>query len=124
MGNSTKCLRLFSGENGESFIEEVEFPLEAIQFAPPAPPLLLSDPMPASQVSWLQFPSDWQDDSHPSPRRQLFALLSGEVEIWTSLGDRKTLSAGDCLLMEDTTGKGHGARPINGSPVGIMITLA
>lgn len=124
MDNSTKCLRLYADVNGESHIVEIAFPMEAIQFAPPAPPLFLTEPMPASQVSWLQFPSDWIDEAHPSPRRQLFALLSGAVEIWTSLGDRKTLAAGDCLLMEDTTGKGHGARPIGGTARGIMIALA
>lgn len=123
MINPTNCVRLFSDGDGETHFELIDIPLEAIQFAPPAPDLLLSEPMTASRLSWLRFPADWEDRSHPSPRRQLFVPLSGEVEVWTSLGDKKTFTSGDCLLMEDTQGKGHGAKPLKGEAMGIMIAL-
>lgn len=123
MTNPQKCLRLFSDEHGETHLDDIEIPLEAVQFAPPAPALLLSQPMPATRFSWLRFPESWEDDAHPSPCRQLFVVMTGEVEIWTSLGDKRTISSGDCLLMEDTQGKGHGAKPVRGEPAGIMIAL-
>lgn len=88
--------------------------MSAIQYAPSAPAVHLSEPVNATRFSWFRFPADWNDDAHPSPQRQLFIVLAGEVEGWTSGGDKRVFRAGDCLLMEDTTGKGHGARPING----------
>lgn len=123
MMNLTNCIRLFSDEDGETHFEMIDIPLEAIRFAPPAPDLFLSEPMTATRLSWLRFPEGWKDNAHPSPRRQLFVPLSGEVEVWTSLGDKKVLSSGDCLLMEDTQGKGHGAKPLNGEAMGVMIAL-
>jgi uncharacterized cupin superfamily protein len=39
----------------------------------------------------------------------LFIVLSGELEGAASDGSMVTLTAGDALLMEDTTGKGHTA---------------
>jgi len=54
----------------------------------------------------------------------LFVVLEGEVEGWTSTGDKRVFRAGDRLLMEDTTGKGHGARPLNGEALAIVIVLA
>jgi hypothetical protein len=94
-----------------------------VQYAPPAPALQLSDAIMATRVSWLRFPADWNDAAHPSPRRQLFVVLAGEVEGRTSTGVTRHFGPGDCLLMEDTVGKGHGARPLNGEALAIMIAL-
>jgi hypothetical protein len=117
------CLRLFADETGESHFEEIEFDMASVQYAPPAPALDISDPIEATQAFWFRFPKDWSDAAHPSPRRQLFVLLEGEVEGWTSTGETRVLRAGDRLLMEDTTGKGHGARPLNGEALAIVIAL-
>ena len=97
--------------------------MEAIQYAPPAPAVHLSEPVAATRLSWFRFPADWNDAAHPSPRRQLFIVLTGEVEGWTSKGDKRIFTAGSCLLMEDTTGKGHGARPLNGEASAVVIAL-
>jgi len=122
MPNAT-CTRLYADTAGESHFERIERPLTAVRYAPPAPPLDLSEPMPASRVSWLRFPADWSDVAHPSPRRQLFVVLSGQLEGWTSSGESRIFTAGDCVLMEDTTGKGHGARPLNGETFALVIAL-
>jgi hypothetical protein len=92
-------------------------------FAPPAPSLEVSDPVEAERFVWLRFPEGWHDAAHPSPRKQMFALLEGTIECWTSSGDMRTFKPGDRLLMEDTTGKGHGARTVNGESFGVMIAL-
>ena len=117
------CVRLYSDDDGESHFEDIQFAMESVQYAPPAPAVHLSDPVDATRFTWFRFPADWNDAAHPSPRRQLFVVLSGEIEGWTSKGDRRRFRAGDCLLMEDTTGKGHGARPLNGEASAIVIAL-
>lgn len=116
-------VRLFSDENGDTHLEDLTLPLAEMQFAPPAPPMHVSDPLSVTRVSWVRFPADWDDAAHPSPRRQLFILLSGEIEGWTSKGVTRRFYPGDCVLMEDTTGKGHGARPIGGEALAVMIAL-
>jgi hypothetical protein len=123
MTSPARFVRLFTDEDGESHFEDVEMPMSAVQYAPPAPALDLSDPLTATRVSWLRFPAHWNDDAHPSPRRQLFVVLAGRVEGWTSKGDTRHFEAGDCLLMEDTTGKGHGARPLDGEALAILVAL-
>jgi quercetin dioxygenase-like cupin family protein len=85
--------------------------------------LEISEPTAATKFFWFRFPEDWRDAAHPSPRRQLFVVLEGEVEGWTSAGDTRTFKAGDRLLMEDTTGKGHGARPLNGEALAVVVVL-
>jgi len=123
MPNGIKCVRLFADENGESHFEDIEIDMSSIQYAPPAPALDISEPTEATKFFWFRFPKDWRDAAHPSPRRQLFVVLEGEVEGWTSTGDTRTFRAGDRLLMEDTSGKGHGARPLNGEALAVVIAL-
>lgn len=123
MPRAATCLRLYADETGESHIEEIDFEMSLVRYAPPAPALELSDRVKAEGFSWFRFPEGWFDAAHPSPRRQVFLLLEGEVECMTSLGETRTLKPGDRLLMEDTTGKGHGARPIGGTAFGVMIAL-
>jgi hypothetical protein len=123
MPNPVCCTRLFSDDNGESHFEDIEINMTSIQYAPPAPALDISEPTDAKQFFWFRFPEDWHDAAHPSPRRQLFVVLEGEVEGWTSSGDKRVFRTGDRLLMEDTHGKGHGARPINGEALAVVIAL-
>ncbi|MEH6647022.1 hypothetical protein [Sulfitobacter sp.] len=124
MPRPIKCTRLFSDESGESHFEDTEVDMSSIQYAPPAPALDISQPTGATHFFWFRFPKDWQDAAHPSPRRQLFVVLEGVVEGWTSTGDTRTFKAGDRLLMEDLTGKGHGARPLDGEALAVVIALA
>lgn len=118
-----KCTRLFADADGESHFEDIEFDMSTIQYAPPAPALDISDPIEATRVFWMLFPEDWHDATHPSPRRQLFIVLEGEIEGSTSTGQIRTFKPGDRLLMEDTTGKGHGDRPLNGEVLAVVIAL-
>ena len=124
MPEPVQCVRLFADANGDSHFEDIDFSMAEVQYAPPAPALEISQPVDAKQVYWFRFPKDWHDAAHPSPRRQLFVMLEGEVEGWTSKGETRIFRPGDRLLMEDTTGKGHGARPVNGEALAVVIALA
>lgn len=123
MPESVTCLHLFADAAGESRIEEISYEIAMVDYAPPAPALGLSAPTAATRAYWLHFPASWHDAAHPSPRRQLFLMLEGEVELATSTGETRVLRPGDRLLMEDTRGKGHGARPLGGPALGLMIAL-
>ncbi len=121
---AVRCSRLYADAAGESHFEEISFDMTSVQYAPPAPALHISAPMEVGAAYWFRFPEGWEDAAHPSPRRQLFVVLEGVVEGWTSGGDRQVFRAGDRLLMEDTHGKGHGARPVGGTALALVIALA
>ncbi len=123
MPEAIPCVRLFADSAGDSHFEDISYNMTSVQYAPPAPALEISTPTSAQNFFWLRFPKDWHDAAHPSPRRQLFVVLEGQVEGWTSSGDSRIFAPGDRLLMEDTTGGGHGARPLYGEAVALVIAL-
>lgn len=119
-----KYLRLYADEDGESHVEEIEAEFSPLAYAPPAPDLDVSTPVDATRYVTVRFPAGWDSGLHPTPRRQLFVVLSGVLEGKTSGGAIMTLRAGDELLMEDTTGRGHTAKTLGGEDVlALMVHL-
>ena len=106
-----KYVRLYSDENGESHFEDLEMPLPPVNFAPPAAPLNIAQFLPATQTLWVGVPAGWAGEAfHPSPRRQIFSLMQGEMDVTASDGTVRNFPVGSILLLEDTTGKGHSTR--------------
>src|SRR5918994_4963680 len=109
-----RYIRVYADEVGESHIEDLALVFSPVAFAPPAPPLHLSPLLLATGARFVHFPAGWDGDWHLTPHRQLFVFLSGEVEGETSDGAHRRLGPGDAALLEDTTGKGHRSRAVNG----------
>jgi hypothetical protein len=105
-----KSLRLYADEDGESHFGETETTYSPVEYAPPAPAFEVSDRASATGYVAVRFPAGWDSEYHPTPRRQLLVMCSGELEGGTSDGTVVLLKAGDTVLMEDTTGKGHSAK--------------
>ena len=119
-----KVVRLYSDPQGETHFDEVEVPLRAVNFAPPAPPINLSALSPASQYGFMSAPPGWDGDWHPAPIRMLTMYLSGEVEVEVSDGAVRRFRPGDVTLAEDTTGKGHRSRVVgSGDAILAMVQL-
>ena len=72
----------------------------------------LSEILPATSVIFREVLPSYDYDFHTAPQRQYIILLDGEIEIETSLGEKRILKGGDVILAEDTTGKGHRTRNI------------
>jgi len=102
-----KYTNIFADGEGETHLEDVEIKLVFDQYAPPAPPFMVSELRPATHYGFSQFPSGWVGEWHPTPRRQFYFVLSGEVECTVSDGQRRVFGPGSIVLLEDTTGKGH-----------------
>lgn len=102
-----KYMRIYADDAGESHFGEVEFELTPANFAPPAPPLLVSAVAPATGFAVVRFPVGWIGEWHPTPRRQIFFWLAGEIEGETSDGERQRAGPGSATLLEDTAGRGH-----------------
>ncbi len=102
-----KYVRLYEDETGESHFEDAEEELSLANFAPPAPPVFVSEPREATRLLFIRLPRGWVGGWHPAPKRQAFFCLSGKMEIKVSDGETRAFSAGDAILAEDTSGKGH-----------------
>lgn len=107
-----KYVTLYTNDDGTSHFREVEVKFESVNFAPPAPPVGLSDYIPASRFVFFKTPSGWIGDWHPPPRKQFFCCISGKFEATASDGEVRIFKSGDVFLLEDTTGKGHMSRTV------------
>ena len=119
-----KYWRLYADDQGESHFEEQTAEFEMVAYAPPAPALGVSSAMDATRFIFVHFPIDWFGEMHVTPRRQLFFVSQGRVEGTTSLGRVAVMEKGDVCLMEDTHGKGHATRALDGKPAhAVMVHL-
>ena len=106
-----RITRIYTGADGESHFEDVEIELSAMGLGGQ-----LSQPVPASSVIFRAVDGDYALDFHTAPRRQFVVNLTGSVEIETGLGEKRLLGPGAVLLAEDTTGRGHISRAVDGEP--------
>ena len=97
--------RIYADDHGESHFADHDYPLTDA-----GPIGALSSPVAATSVIFRENPPTYDYDWHVAPQRQFIVLLDGRIEIETSDGQRRTFAAGDVLLMEDATGKGHRTR--------------
>ncbi len=116
-----KYLRLYADQDGESHVEEMLAEFDTQAYAPPAPAFGISAAQDTARYIFVSFPENWTSGLHASPRRQLFVVLSGHLVGETTDGTVMDLRPGDVVLMEDTTGKGHTARTMDGQGVHAMM---
>ncbi len=103
---------VYSDSAGQSHFADRQVDFKLIDYAPPAPPISVSQPTPADGIAYLSSPAGWTGDWHPAPRRQMILCLSGEVEVEVSDGEIRTFGPGALLLVEDTIGSGHITRVV------------
>ena len=100
-----QIVRVYTDSDGDSHFEDVQLPLQDRGAVG-----RLSEAFPAKSIVFREVKASYDWDFHTAPARQYIVLLDGEIEIETSLHDRRIFKPGDVLLMEDTTGKGHKTR--------------
>jgi hypothetical protein len=121
-----RVVRLYADDFGESAFETVTIPMLLKEFAPPAAPMHVTDARPAQHYVVIELPVGWGGtEPHPTPGRHMMFCLAGEFRVTASSGDTRSFAAGDCLLMEDTSGKGHITEVTSHRPVkAVMLRLA
>jgi len=97
-----KVTSVYSDNAGESHFKDIEIPLNDSGVIGK-----LSSPFDVRSLIFREVTPSYDWDFHCAPQRQYIVLLEGEIEIETSLGDKRIFKQGEILLMEDTTGKGH-----------------
>jgi hypothetical protein len=116
MVEQVQVLRLFTDASGRSCFECVYWDMTVSDFAPPAPPLHVSDMIPAKRCAFLRLPVAWSGERHPSPARQLLFCLKGEVRVVPTRGLPHYVGPGDVWLMEDVAGDGHETEVVSPVP--------
>jgi quercetin dioxygenase-like cupin family protein len=112
-------LRIFADGNGCSHFEKKSVALASRDYAPPAPPLNTSESVSADKTLFLELPVGWYGDWHPTPVRQWLIIMTGKCEFEAGDGERIVCRAGDVVLLDDTTGRGHQTKVIGDNAVRI-----
>ena len=112
-------LRIFADQQGCSHFETRQVDLQAKDYAPPAPSLNTSVPQAADNSVFLELPVGWYGNWHPTPVRQWLILMTGKCEFEAGDGERAIRKAGDVVMLDDLTGKGHQTKVLGDEPVRI-----
>jgi hypothetical protein len=112
-----RVLRVYTGDDNESHFEELEVPLKPGRYGS------LSDLVPTTGTMFRETPVGGEIDFHNAPQRQFVVNLSGRVEIEVGDGTKRQLAAGDILLADDTTGRGHITRDLEGPRHSLFLPL-
>ena len=98
-------VRIYSDANGDSRFEDIFIPLhDAGDIGK------LSEQIPAKSIIFREVVPEYDYNFHNAPQKQYLILIDGEIEIETTLGEKRQFKAGEVLLLEDTEGKGHRTR--------------
>lgn len=104
-----KIHNLYTDAAGESHFRDIEIDwVEERNFSK------LSARLPATGIIFRETAGDYDISWHPAPRRQYIINLDGGVKITSSDGEAREILAGEVILVEDTTGKGHLSQSIGG----------
>jgi hypothetical protein len=93
---------LYTDAKGESHFRDIE-----VEWVEERRGSKLSRKLPATGVIFRETQAEHNIDWHPAPRRQYIVNLDAGVKITASDGESRFIAAGDVILVEDTTGKGH-----------------
>src|SRR5262249_19979491 len=101
-GERMRIHNLYTDKNGESHFRDIE-----IEWAEERRGSKLSKRLPATGIIFRETVAEYDLDWHPAPRRQYIVNLDAGVRITASDGESRVIGAGEVILVEDTTGKGH-----------------
>jgi len=100
---------LYTDASGESHFRDLE-----VEWVDETRSGRHSTRLPATGIIFRQVPATYDLDWHPAPRRQYIINLDAGVRITASDGESRVIGAGEVILVEDTTGKGHLSQAVGG----------
>ncbi|PKB78993.1 MAG: hypothetical protein BZY88_15580 [SAR202 cluster bacterium Io17-Chloro-G9] len=115
-----KFVRVYTGADGQSVIEERDFEMQEFVDSEGAHGLS-SAVVNTPGITFREYAPGYFLDFHTAPRRQYSITLLGEIEVGTPDGTVKQYGPGTVLMAEDLTGTGHSTRVISAEPRFAMI---
>jgi hypothetical protein len=107
--DAMKIHRLYADASGQSHFQDVE-----VEYVETTSAGRLSARQPATGIIFREVQPDYDLDWHPAPRRQYIINLDAGVQITAGDGETRKIGAGEVLLVEDTWGKGHLSKALDG----------
>lgn len=107
----TSIVRLYSGDDGQSHLEELPLALQPFVDKEGSH----GDATPLQKTAGITFrvaPPGYVLNWHCAPRRQYSITLAGQAEIEVGDGTVRRIGPGDVVLAEDLTGQGHITRVV------------
>lgn len=104
-----KIVRIYTGADGESHFQDLTLSFTEREGT-------RTKEQAAKGVQFRLVTSGYSRDFHTPAQRQYVCYLRGGVEIEVGDGTKRQMRAGDVLLAEDTTGRGHISRALDGKP--------
>ncbi len=99
---------LYCGDDGESHFRDLE-----VDWVSESTGGKLSARLPATGIIFRQVAASYDLDWHAAPRRQYIINLDAGVQITASDGEARIIAAGEVILVEDTSGKGHLSKAVD-----------
>jgi hypothetical protein len=100
---------LYEDENGESHFRDIE-----VEWAEERNFSKFSAMEKATGIIFRETAGDYDLDWHPAPRRQYIINLNAAAELTASDGEVRVVEAGEIILVEDVSGKGHLSKSVGG----------
>ena len=100
---------LYTDASGQSHFRDID-----VEWAEEGRAGKLSKRLPATGIIFREVQPTYDLDWHPAPRRQYIINLDGAVEITASDGEKRIIGPGEVFLVEDTHGKGHFSKAVEG----------
>jgi quercetin dioxygenase-like cupin family protein len=101
-----KYTRVYNDSSGTSHFANEELILNPYDIGMNSRSVTVSSVIAAEGVRFFCFPVGTLVDWHPAPRRQLYFVLSGEMEMEVMDGEIRRFETGSVILGESTEGKG------------------
>lgn len=100
---------LYEDGSGESHFRDIE-----VQWVEDGLGGKMSTRHPATGIIFRETAGSYELDWHRAPRRQFIVNLDAGVEITASDGETRVIGAGEVILVEDVSGKGHLSKAVSG----------
>lgn len=106
-----RCVRMWTGSDGNSLFEEGELAIGAGLHGKAS-----GLPIAVNELSFQETASGGSFEWHQDPQPQFVLTLSGRIEFEVRSGATFVIHPGDALLAQDNSGSGHRWRLIGSDP--------
>ena len=115
---------IFTLSNGETSLSLISTELKNADFVKNNQKVAIKDFGDAKNLKFCSLPKGWDGGWHNSPVKQFIIGVSGAIQITCSDNSQVNVKAGEVVLLEDLTGKGHHTEVTsNGTWNGVMVEI-
>ncbi|HZS89396.1 MAG TPA: hypothetical protein VFE42_18130 [Chloroflexota bacterium] len=115
---------VYAGPDGESHFGDVAIDTVPTEVFPGLPRLDVASPIATTSLTFVGFPMESLVAGWRRPPRRQFVIFGADAEVEVSDGEVRRIRAGNPVLFEDTTGKGHATRLLaEGETLAVFLPL-